>query len=297
MSEYRPTVGFIGLGSQGGPMAAAVIADGFDTILWARREESLAPYRGSASFAGSPAELAAQSDVIGVCVLSDEDVDDVVLREDGVLAGVREGAVMAVHSTTHPETCIRLSTALTGRGAHVLDAPVSGGGAAASERRLLVMVGGDSAVFELVLPVLSSFGNPVLHLGPVGAGQVAKLVNNLLLTANLSLADEALRLGSALGLEDDALVVALQHGSSRSFGLDMYSGLRRSFGGSSDGIRTVAALLGKDVGLMGRLTADSAVDAGPLLGPARRVLEAMVGGDQGDPLAPADPPSGALAAE
>src|SRR5262245_55666741 len=100
-------VGFIGLGSQGGPMAQQIITAGYPTTLWARRAETLEPYAGSgATFAGSPDELAANSEVIGLCVLADRDVDEVV---DAMLPGIAPGTVLAVHSTVDPATCLRVA--------------------------------------------------------------------------------------------------------------------------------------------------------------------------------------------
>ena len=134
-------VGFIGLGSQGGPMAQAIIDAGFATTLWARRPKALVPYRSKADLADSPADLTARSDMVGICVLSDADVEEVVLGPNGLVDGVRPGTVVAIHSTVHPRTCIQMASALAEAGADVLDAPVSGGGGAAAARKLLVMVG------------------------------------------------------------------------------------------------------------------------------------------------------------
>jgi 3-hydroxyisobutyrate dehydrogenase len=152
---------------------------------------------------------------------------------------------------------------------------VSGGGQAAREHRLLVMVGGDQSTYESVLPVLSTFGDPVVFLGTLGSGQLAKLVNNLLLTANLSLAHQAVQLGRSLGVDEDALVGLLRHGSGRSFGMEMYTGLRADFESRSQAVRAVAQLLRKDVELADRLVAERSLDAGLLTGAAHQVLAAM----------------------
>ena len=99
-------VGFIGLGSQGGPMARRIVESGFPLTMWARRPESLEPYADTAaSVASTPAEVGAASDVVGICVVGDADVEDVLLRPDGVLAGMPAGGVVAIHSTIHPDTC------------------------------------------------------------------------------------------------------------------------------------------------------------------------------------------------
>ena len=190
-----------------------MVAAGVPTTLWARRPASLEPFAGSAAdVASSPAQLAAVSDIIGVCVWDEHDVDEVLLGEHGVFAGIRPGSVVALHSTISPDACRRLGAEAAQRGAHVIDAPVS---AAARLPKMLVMVGGEVAVFQESLPVLQTFGDPVVHLGPLGSGEVAKLVNNVLLAASIGLADDALSLGAALGLDRAGLLDALSAGSSR----------------------------------------------------------------------------------
>jgi 3-hydroxyisobutyrate dehydrogenase len=269
-----PTVGFIGLGNQGGPMAQRIIEAGYPTVLWARRPETLAPYATTAArVADTPAALAAQADVIGVCVVNDDDVEDLLLRPDGVVAGVRPGTIVAIHSTIHPDTCVRLARVLDEVGATLIDAPVSGGGAAAAAGRLLVMVGGDESAFEAALPVLSAFGDPVLLLGPLGSGQVAKLVNNLLFTAAMALADDAVEFGSALGLDAESLVAVLQSGSARSFALDTYAGLRQAgFSADAPGPSMVAGLLRKDVDIACSLARARAAPVGQLADVAETLL-------------------------
>ena len=120
--------GFIGLGSQGGPMARRIAEAGLPLTLWARRPESVAPYADTAAVvAASPAALGAASDVVGVCVVADADVEAVLLGPDGVLAGMAPGGVVAVHSTIRPDTCRRLAERAAERGVALVDAPVSGG--------------------------------------------------------------------------------------------------------------------------------------------------------------------------
>ena len=266
-------VGFIGLGSQGGPIARRIVDGGFPTTLWARRAATLEPFAGSAAaVAASRASLAAASDVVCVCVVDDADVEQVLGGDDGVLAGLRPASVVVVHSTVHPATCRRIAEQVAARGATLVDAPVSGGGAAAAEKRLLVMVGGDATSFARVEPVLASYGDPVLHLGPVGAGQTAKLLNNLLFTAQLGLATEAFRVGRALGVDADGLAQVLASGSGRSYALELTSG----FGFTAAPLAAHAGdLLRKDVGLAAELAGASAVELGALLAAADAALEVM----------------------
>ena len=244
----RIRVGFIGLGSQGAPIARRIIEAGFPVTLWARRPATLEQFAGThATTADSPAKLAAASDIIGLCVRDDADVAEVTGGPDGVLAGLRPDAVIAVHSTVHPDTCRRLAEQAASAGAHVVDAPVSGGSPAAEAGRLLVMVGGDDATVARCAPVFATFGDPVAHLGPLGSGQVTKLLNNAAFTAHLGLAADLLALGNTLGLDRGRLAEVVLHGSGRSFALDRVA----SAGGTLDRIAAHAGhLLDKDVRLL-----------------------------------------------
>ena len=274
MTAAKPTVGFIGLGSQGAPMAQALIDAGYDTVLWARRPEALEPFADTARVASNPAELAELADVVGICVLNDDDVVEVALRRDGLLAGITPGTTVLIHSTVHPTTCRQLGDRFSERRANLLDAPVSGGGEAAHARRLLVMVGGDHDIYTSVAPVLSAFGDPVVHVGALGSGQLAKLCNNLLFTATLGLAHETAELAGVLGVDANALMSILQHASGRSFAVQMYAGLLGGLRPPSARVRTIAELLGKDVALAKELADDA--DRGDLLmTAAQRVLAAM----------------------
>jgi 3-hydroxyisobutyrate dehydrogenase len=239
----RMTVGFVGLGSQGGPMARRIVEAGFPLLLWARRPETLAPYRDtSAQFVGDLAELGARSDHVGVCVVDDAGVREVV---GTLLSAMRAGSRIAIHSTIHPDTCIALAKQAAERAVAVIDAPVSGGGGGAAAGTLTVMVGGDAAAVAAARPVFETFGGLIAHLGGVGAGQFAKLVNNSLMAANMALADAALGAGAALGLDRAALIELVKASSGRSYGFEVRARLPdiAMFGHG-------AKLLAKDVGLL-----------------------------------------------
>jgi 3-hydroxyisobutyrate dehydrogenase len=238
--------GFIGLGSQGAPIARRIVDGGFPLTIWARRAASLEPYADSAATpAASPAELGAASDVVGICVLADDDVVDVVLRDDGVLAGMAPGGVIAIHSTIHPDTCRRLADAAAARDVRVIDAPVSGGEKIAREGNLLVMVGGDPDALEVARPIFETFGNPIVHLGPLGSGEVAKIVNNFVLTAQFAVALETYDFAEGLGLDKAALGEVLRHGSGRSEAASVVVGL----GFDLTNLAAKGPLLHKDSGL------------------------------------------------
>lgn len=247
----QPRVGFIGLGSQGGPMARAIACSHFPTTLWARRPESLAPYVDTdAVTARTPGELAARSDLVCICVLDDAGVESIVLGEDGVLAGLAPGGAIAIHSTIHPRTCLRLADAANERGIDIIDAPVSGGGAAATTRSLLVMVGGDIRVVDRFRPVFEIFADPIVHLGPLGAGQVTKLLNNTLFAAHLATAESVLSVGAQLGVDPRKLGEVIARGSGASFAMNLVGPMGGNLAAMAG---TAGPLLQKDVGLLASL--------------------------------------------
>jgi 3-hydroxyisobutyrate dehydrogenase-like beta-hydroxyacid dehydrogenase len=240
----KPTIGFIGLGSQGGPMAQRIIDAGFPTWLWARRAETLAPYANTAAHtANSLAELGAACDHVGICVVDDAGV---VATCDALLPAMRPGSIVVIHSTILPETCVSLGKKFAERGIALVDAPVSGGGQGATDRTLTVMVGGDAAAVAAARPVFETFAGLILHLGPIGAGQNAKLVNNTLMAANMALADAALAAAAALSIDRAAFIDLIKVSSGRSFAFDVRARLP-----DAAMFTHGAALLSKDVGLLG----------------------------------------------
>ena len=252
-STSSPRVGFIGLGSQGGPMARRIIEAGYPVTLWARRPATLEPFADTnAKTAGSPAELAAASDLVCVCVRDDAGTEEVV---EAVLGGLAAGGVIAVHSTVHPDTCRRLAERAQAGGVRLIDAPVSGGAPAAEAGRLLVMTGGEEEAVEFCRPVFGSYGDPIVHLGPVGAGQVTKLLNNAAFTAHLGVAVSLLALGRSLGVDQLRLADVISHGSGNSFALERVA----SAGGTLARIGQHAGhLLRKDVQLIADVAAADA---------------------------------------
>ncbi len=246
MSTGATRVGFVGLGSQGGPMARRIIDAGFPTTLWARRPEALEPFRDTAAaVATSVAELGAASDVLGVCVVDDAGVGEVLRGPEGAVEAMADGSVVVIHSTVHPETCLRLQQDFPA--IHIVDAPVSGGGHMAAIGELLVMAGGPSDVVDSCRPVLETFGDPVLHLGPLGAGQEVKVLNNTVFAAQLALAAEVFELATARQLDREAVAKVLASGSGRSYAAEVVAG------GGYDlaGLAAFAGdLLAKDVGIL-----------------------------------------------
>jgi 3-hydroxyisobutyrate dehydrogenase-like beta-hydroxyacid dehydrogenase len=266
-------IGFIGLGSQGGPMARRIVEAGYPTTLWARRPDTLAQYADTAAgYAATPAELGAASDLVCLCVTGDDDVRAVIAGEDGVLSGMAAGSIIAVHSTVHPDTCRRLGEQAAAHGVQLVDAPVSGGGFAATKGNLLVMVGGDDDTVQRCTPVFATYGDPIAHLGPLGSGQVAKLLNNLLFTANLATAADTFALGRALGVDPAQLGQVITHGTANSFAL----GRVADSGGTLDRLAAHAGgLLRKDVRLVGELADQAGSDPGIVRAAAEATLRMM----------------------
>ncbi|MGE2715336.1 NAD(P)-dependent oxidoreductase [Mycolicibacterium litorale] len=266
-------VGFIGLGSQGAPMARRIVEGGYELTLWARRPASVEPFADTgAKVAGSPAELAAASDLVCLCVVGDDDVREVLDGESGVLAGLASGAMIAIHSTVHPDTCREVAQKAAAQGVSVIDAPVSGGAPAVEQGKLLVMVGGAEDDVEKARPVFATYADPVVHLGPLGSGQVTKILNNLLFTANLGSALSTLELGEALGIPRVRLAEVLNGGSATSKALGSIS----MFGGTVEGLAPIAgALLQKDVRHAASIAANASAPEGSVFTAADTALGSM----------------------
>lgn len=267
---HHITTGFVGLGSQGAPMAQRIIDAGFPTWLWARRPETLEPYAQTAArTATSLAELGALCDHIGICVVDDAGVKQTC---EALLPAMRPGSRVAIHSTILPATCIALARQFAERGIALIDAPVSGGAPGATAGTLTVMVGATAEALEAARPVFASFARLIIHLGPVGAGQHAKLINNTLMAANLGLADAAITAAAALGIERTALAELIRQSSGASFAFDVRARMP-DVAGFTHGAR----LLQKDVGLLCAVLDDPAVAllrdaAAPLLDKILRPL-------------------------
>lgn len=241
--------GFIGLGSQGGPMAWRMVQAGFPLTLWARRPEALERYHDTAaSFVSSIAELGAACDHVGICVVDDAGVKSVCAE---LIPAMQAGSRIAIHATVHPATCTLLAEQAGARGIDIIDAPVSGGGQGAAAGTLTVMVGGASDAVAAARPVFESFAGTIVHLGGVGAGQMAKLVNNALMAAHVALARHALDAGAALGIDRQALTELIKVSSGRSYGFEVGARLP-----DPSAFAHGAMLLAKDVRLLGEVLGD-----------------------------------------
>jgi 3-hydroxyisobutyrate dehydrogenase-like beta-hydroxyacid dehydrogenase len=221
-----------------------MIDAGLPVALWARRPETLEAFADSAAELFSDIEdFARRIDYLGICVVDDNDVKSVCER---VIPQLQPGSTLVIHSTVSPTLCQTLAAQAAGCGLSLLDAPVSGGSPAAEAGTLTVMVGGDAAVLEKVRPVLETFSALIVHLGAVGAGQHAKLINNSLMAANMGLALCALQAADVLALARQPFIELIKASSGRSFGFEVCSRLPRP-----SAFEHGARLLAKDVALLG----------------------------------------------
>lgn len=214
-------VGVVGTGEMGRPLIDRLLAHGFAVTAFARRAEARAELaEAGVDLAADLAALGPGCDVVIVYVFSDDQVRDVAER-DGLLASMDPGAVLVVHTTCHPDTVRSLADAARERGVGVVDAAGSGGPAKVAAGELVLMVGGAVEHLARCRPVLASYASEIHHLGDVGTGQRAKLVNNLLFGAQTELAIEAARIAESFGIDPVVLARTLHNCSGASAALDL----------------------------------------------------------------------------
>jgi len=222
LTPMATTIGFIGLGTMGAPMVRRLLDSGYTVTVWARRPEAMTPLITAGASAGeSPADVAAQSDVIMTMVTDTAAVEEVVLGARGVIHGARPGSVVVDHSTIAPDGARRMASALRARNVEMLDAPVSGGSIAADAGTLAIMIGGSKAAVDRVNPVLSCYAQRIVHIGESGAGQVAKACNQICTIVNQLGAAEAMLLAERAGVDPWAVKEALMGGFAASRMLDL----------------------------------------------------------------------------
>lgn len=210
-------VGFIGLGRMGGPMCRHILRAGHSLTVFDTDPAAVEVLEAAgASSVGSPAEVASTAEVILMMVPTDDDVIQVISGEDGILAGTAPGTVIAICSSTLPETCLRAAEAAAKKGVGVLDTPVARGVRGAEAGDLTVFAGGAPEHLEKCRPVFEAFAGQIFHMGPVGAGQITKTVNNMIHWVEVVGIYEALQLGAAYGVHPNKLRPALLAGSADS---------------------------------------------------------------------------------
>jgi 3-hydroxyisobutyrate dehydrogenase len=218
-------VGFIGLGTMGSAMAANIVRAGFPLTVW-NRTPGRAPELVDlgASFAETPAAVAAESDIVVICVSDTPDVEAVLFGPDGVAAGAREGTLVIDCSTIAPAGSWKFAERLDGVGLAMVDAPVSGGSEGAHNATLTIFVGGHERDVERARPVLTALGRTITHVGPIGAGQAVKAVNQVILAGAYLGVAEGLVLAIKAGLDVNQVIEALGGGAAQSWVLANRSG-------------------------------------------------------------------------
>ncbi len=214
----RPRVGFIGLGIMGSLMAMNLARAGFPLTVTTRtpgKAEAWTDEHGGDAVA-TPADVARASDVVITMVVDGAQVDEVLLGEDGVVAGAREGMLCVDMSTIAPGDARRIGAALAERGIGFVDAPVTGSTPKATDGTLTIMAGGSDEDIARARPVFDAMGEVILHVGPLGHGQTVKVISNAVSATNASTLAQALVVGSALGVDLDALVEVMRTGSAGS---------------------------------------------------------------------------------
>jgi len=249
-------VGFIGAGRMGRPMVGRLVNAGHQVRVLGRSDEKRSAIAElGAEAVDDIAEACADAEAVVLCVFTDEQVRQVCLA-DGLVAAMPAGSTLVLHTTGSPRTAV----AVAKRGVQVVDAPVSGGPHDAAAGALTLFVGGADDAVAAVRPVLSCYGDPILHVGPLGAGQKVKLVNNALFAAQIGLLSSAVELADRLGLAESALLTALPHGSGASRVLEIVAA-----GGSvASFIETAGDFVGKDIAVVRRIAAEFGGDLGVL---------------------------------
>ena len=211
-------IGFIGLGIMGRGMARNLLQAGFSVTVWNRTSQTMEPLlEAGAHAAEDPASLAGAVDLVITCVSDTPDVEQVMLGPKGVMEGARADMLVIDMSTVSPEVTRRIARRLQELGVHYLDAPVSGGSEGAARGTLSIMIGGEADQVERAMPVFQAMGQTITHVGPVGAGQTVKLVNQILVVGNMLAASEALLFASAAGLDLKKTLDAVTGGAAGSW--------------------------------------------------------------------------------
>ncbi len=213
---------FIGLGVMGYPMAGHLARAGHQVTVWnrtgAKADKWAGEYGGTA--AATPAAAAAAADFVMACVGNDDDLRQVTMGQDGIFAGMKPGAVFVDHTTASADIARELAKVAAEKGFGCLDAPVSGGQAGAVNGQLTIMVGGDEAIYDRAEPVLKTYAKMIRRMGPAGAGQLAKMVNQICIAGVLQGLAEGMSLAAATGLDPKTLIEVISKGAAQSWQME-----------------------------------------------------------------------------
>ena len=227
-------VGVIGLGAMGAPIARNLLKGGHNVTVFARRAEAMAPLiAAGARRASSPADLASRCDVTITMVIDTRAVEEVALGPLGIIEGATPGSVVVDHSTIDPDGARKIASALKASAIDMIDAPVSGGSAVAEAGVLSIMAGGDETVLARVRPILECYGKAIVHIGPSGAGQIAKACNQICTIVNTLGAAEAMLMAERAGIDPAKVkdVLMTGFGASRMLDLQAPKMISRNFEG------------------------------------------------------------------
>jgi len=214
-------IAFIGMGTMGMGMALNILKAGYSLTVHNRTRAREAPVvEQGAKAAASPMEAAAGADLVITCVSDTPDVEAVILGEKGVMHGARPGTIVVDMSTISPAVTRTIADTLAQKEIHMIDAPVSGGSEGAQKGTLAIMAGGDEAVFQRALPVLETMGKTITRLGPIGAGQITKAINQTILAATYLGVAEGMVLGMKAGLDAKKVAQAIGGGAAGSWVLE-----------------------------------------------------------------------------
>lgn len=217
----KESIGFIGLGIMGGGMAANLLKAGFNLTVWNRTPGRITPLaQAGAGVGDSPADVAAGSDIVITCVSDTPDVEAVILGPGGVIERARPGSLVIDCSTISPAATREIAARLREKGVHMLDAPVSGGSEGAAKGTLSIMLGGEADQVNRAMPALRAMGKTITHVGTHGAGQMAKLVNQILVVVTMQGVAEALLFAQAGGLDLEKTLAAVGGGAAGSWMLN-----------------------------------------------------------------------------
>ncbi len=224
---------FIGLGVMGFPMAGHLARAGHQVTVFNRTRDKAERWRErfGGRLADSPRTAAEGAELVFTCVGRDEDLREVSYGEQGLLAGLAQGALFVDHTTASAEVARELAQACRERGAGFLDAPVSGGQSGAEEGRLTIMCGGEAEDFARAEPILRAYGRQVVHMGPTGSGQLTKMVNQIAIAGLLQALAEAIHFAQRAGLDTDRVYEVISKGAAQSWQMDhrWHTMVRREF--------------------------------------------------------------------
>jgi 3-hydroxyisobutyrate dehydrogenase-like beta-hydroxyacid dehydrogenase len=250
-------------------MVEHLVNAGHEVVVLTRRPETKADAEADGlTSADSVAQTVRGADVVFVVVLNDDQVRSVCLGSEGAIAQMSPGSTLVQHTTCDPDTLQLISEAGRERDVVVLDAALSGGPPSIAAGELTLWIGGDPDTLEKVRPLLETYASPIMFVGALGNGQRVKLVNNALFVAQVGLAVDAVRVAGSLGIDEQSILAAVQHGSGASFGLSVVAGGSVQSVGDRIGdlmlkdvtvVREVARRSGTDLGIIGAVLSSDPV--------------------------------------